>query len=93
MSSGIAILITSSGSRTMYSPFNENISTIVNKRAISVRGLTRGTKLCSYHCPPFAQTSIVRVRNPAMNGIPRYTNTLLAIWPIETSTTALRKPK
>ena len=29
----------------MYSPFSENITTMVNSRAIRVSGLTRGTKL------------------------------------------------
>src|SRR4029077_20937962 len=61
MSSGTAILSTSSGRRTMYSPFRENIATIVNSNATSVSGLTRGMKVCSYHSRPFARSRRVRV--------------------------------
>jgi len=42
MTSGIAILTTSSGIFTMYSPFNENITKIVKSNAISVSGLIFG---------------------------------------------------
>ena len=37
----------------MYSPFSENMTTIVNSSAIRVSGLTRGTKLRSYHPAAF----------------------------------------
>ncbi|HET8667442.1 MAG TPA: hypothetical protein VFM10_05635 [Terriglobales bacterium] len=38
---------TSSGKRRMYSPLSEDITLMVNKSAIRVSGLTRGTKLRS----------------------------------------------
>ena len=62
---------TSSGKPTMYSPFSENITTIVKRRAIRVSGLTRGMKLCSYHSRPRARTSAARVAKPARQGTPR----------------------
>ena len=39
---GMAIDITSNGNLTMYSPFNENITIIVNNNAIRVTGLIFG---------------------------------------------------
>jgi hypothetical protein len=36
---------TSRGMRTMYSPLSENMTTIVNNRAVSVSGLIRGMNL------------------------------------------------
>ena len=71
MSSGIAIRTTSSGSATMFSPLIENMTTIVNSRAISVIGLIRGMNTPSYHSRPRRRISTTRVRNPAMNGMPR----------------------
>ncbi len=62
---------TSSGSRTMYAPFSENISTIVNSSATSVSGATFGTKWWSYHSAPRARRSTNRVSNPPRNGMPR----------------------
>src|SRR6185295_16053207 len=69
MRSGTAMRRTSRGRRTMYSPFSENITTIVNSRAIRVSGLMRGTKFRLYQSVPLARTRATRVRNPARNGI------------------------
>ena len=71
MVKGIAIRITSIGIFTMYSPLRENITTMVNNNAMSVKGLILGTNLVSYHCLLLILISIKRVKNPDINGIPR----------------------
>ena len=43
MASGMAIRTTSSGSWTMYSPFRENITRMVNSRKTRVSGPILGT--------------------------------------------------
>jgi len=55
----------------MYPPFSENITTMVNKSAISVIGLMRGIKDCSYQSFPRTRSSTKRVTIPARNGMPR----------------------
>ena len=40
---------TSKGRRTIVSPFNENITKMVNSRATKVSGLILGTNFFSYH--------------------------------------------
>ena len=57
MTSGIAILTTSSGNRTIRSPLRENMTRIVNSSATRVSGLMRGIKRVWYHSSPFARIS------------------------------------
>ena len=45
---------TSNGNLTMNWPFNENITTIVNRSAINVMGLILVMNLVSYHSSPLA---------------------------------------
>jgi len=73
-------------------PFRENITTIVNNKAINVIGLIFGMNLFSYHSRPLAFCSAKRVSIPAMNGMPRYMKTLLAISAMEMSTSTARRP-
>jgi len=71
MQSGIATRMTSKGNWTMYSPFKENITSIVKSRATRVMGLIRGMNFSSYHVRPlvFRPTNLEII--PAMKGIPR----------------------
>ncbi|MNC96604.1 hypothetical protein D3C83_140200 [compost metagenome] len=55
----------------MYSPFNENITTIVKSKAIRVIGLILGMNFFSYHSFDFNFSATNRVNIPARNGIPR----------------------
>jgi len=71
ITSGNAIRTTSNGILIMYSPFNENITIIVNRSAIRVKGLIFGINLVLYHSLSFARIKINLVRKPVMNGIPR----------------------
>jgi len=67
----MAIRTTSSGRRTIYSPFKENMITMVNSKAIKVSGLILGTNFSSYHSRPFAGSRKNLVRKPAVKGMPR----------------------
>ncbi|MNR68707.1 hypothetical protein D3C85_1934230 [compost metagenome] len=53
------------------SPFRLNIATMVNSRATNVSGLIRGMKRSRYQVSPLRLISSLRVRKPAMNGMPR----------------------
>jgi len=55
----------------MNSPFSENITIIVNKRAIKVIGLIKGEKTLSNQCSPFNLISPKWVRIPAKKGMPK----------------------
>ena len=71
MVSGMAMRTTSNGNCTIISPFRENITTMVNNKAIKVIGLIFGMKFFSYHSRPLAFSRAKRVSIPAMNGMPR----------------------
>ena len=62
---------TSKGSATIYSPFKENMTTMVKSKAISVIGLILGMNFSWYHCFPLALISVKRVMTPAIKGMPR----------------------
>ncbi len=49
MHKGIAILTTSMGSSTIYSPLSENMTNMVKSKAINVIGLILGMNSFSYH--------------------------------------------
>lgn len=68
MTKGMAIFTTSSGSRTIKSPFSENITKMVKSEATRVRGLMRGMKRVRYHSSHLSRIRKNRVRNPATNG-------------------------
>ena len=55
----------------MFAPWVENITMIVKSRATRVRGEIRGMNRVSYHSFDRTRSRIKRVRNPAMNGMPR----------------------
>ncbi len=67
----MAIRTTSNGSATMLPPCVENITTMVRSRAIRVIGEIFGMNRLWYHSFDFTRRSANRVRNPAMNGMPR----------------------
>ena len=71
MDSGMAILTTSSGTSTIYSPFSENITIMVKSRAMRVIGEIRGMNLFSYQLFPLDLTNVYLVIMPAMKGMPR----------------------
>ena len=71
MQRGTAICSTSSGSSTMTSPLNENITTIVKSSAMRVMGEMRGMNSRSYHSRPFHRNMRKRVAMPPKNGMPR----------------------
>ncbi len=52
-------------------PFRLNITTIVNRSAISVIGLILGMNFLSYHSRPLVFRAVSRVSMPAMKGMPR----------------------
>ena len=62
---------TSIGISTINSPFSENITTIVNNRAIKVIGEIVGMNFFVYHSSPFNFTKISLLNIPITNGIPR----------------------
>ena len=62
---------TSSGMRTMASPFKLNITTMVSSSATNVIGLMAGMNTCSYQASPFSRRSTSRERKPAANGMPK----------------------
>ena len=55
----------------MLRPWIENITTIVNSRAISVSGLMAGMNVARTTPGPPPSTSANRVSIPARNGMPR----------------------
>src|ERR1039458_7170930 len=59
------------GGGSIISPFRENITTMVNNKAIKVMGLIFGMNFFSYHSRPLAFCSAKRVSMPARNGMPR----------------------
>jgi hypothetical protein len=67
----MAIRTTSRGSVMIYSPFNENMTTMVKRRAMRVMGLILGTNTVSYHSFPFHGMSVKRVIIPPKKGMPR----------------------
>ena len=83
---------TSIGISTMSSPFRENITTIVNNKAINVKGEIAGINVLVYQSSPFNFTKTKRDKIPNTNGIPKYMATLSAIVAIEISTIAPSKP-
>ena len=71
MTRGTAILMTSIGILTIYSPFKENMTKIVNSNAIKVIGLILGINFFSYHSLPFNFSIENLVIMPPKKGIPR----------------------
>lgn len=69
--SGIAINKTSNGNLIMYSPLSENITIMVNNRAISVIGLILGINLVLYQSLLLILIRKYLERKPAIKGIPR----------------------
>ena len=67
----MAINSTSIGISTISAPFNENIITMVNKKAIKVNGEIEGINLFAYQSVPFSFTKIKRLNKPNKNGIPK----------------------
>src|SRR5665811_1984855 len=86
-SSGTAILNTSMGSFTMYSPFKENMTIMVKSSPINAVGPSFFINTLSYQSFPLFFTRTDRVIMPAIKGIPRYMNTALATSHMEMSTT------
>ena len=83
---------TSSGNRTMYSPFRENITTIVNSSATSVSGLIRGMKFRSYQVSPFSPNQQCTRQHPGQEWNSQIDENALAICAMETLTTAPCRP-
>ena len=69
MSKGTAIIKISIGIFTINSPFNENMTTIVNNNAIKVIGEIVGMNFLVYHSSPFAFTNINLLNKPAKKGM------------------------
>ncbi|OPY13990.1 MAG: hypothetical protein A4E69_01412 [Syntrophus sp. PtaB.Bin138] len=67
----MATRTTSMGSSTMYSPFRENMTRMVKRRAIRVMGLILGINFSSYHTCPLIFRPTNREIMPAIKGIPR----------------------
>ena len=67
----MAINTTSIGISTISAPFNENIITMVNNKAIKVNGEIAGINLFAYQSAPFSFTKIKRLKMPNKNGIPK----------------------
>ncbi len=65
---GMAIRTTSKGSWTMYSPLRENITTMVNSRAMRVSGLILGMNFFSYQSRPLTFRPMMRERTPGDEG-------------------------
>ena len=55
----------------MYSPLRENMTRIVNSRAIRVIGLILGMNREWYHCLSLILIRVKRVITPARKGMPR----------------------
>ena len=51
--------------------FNENITIIVNNKAISVKGDILGMNWFEYHTSPLILTKTKRLKIPNKNGIPK----------------------
>ena len=62
------------------------MTTMVKSRATRVKGDILGRKSLSYQLFPRAWIRLNLVTIPAKKGIPRYMNTLSAIWDMVTST-------
>ena len=67
----MATLSTSSGNPMIFSPFNENITKIVNSNATGVKTETLGINFEKYHSLPFQLRKIRFDIKPAAKGIPR----------------------
>ena len=59
------------GISTINSPFKENITTMVNNKAINVNGDMVGMNFLLYHASPFNFTKINLLKIPKTNGIPK----------------------
>ena len=55
----------------MFSPWSENMTTMVKSKAMSVIGLIAGIKLSSYQFLPLTRSRTNRVIIPARKGMPR----------------------
>ena len=70
-SNGIEISNTSIGISTINSPFSENITTIVNNKAIKVMGEILGINTLLYHSSPLSLTKKNLLKIPIRNGMPK----------------------
>ncbi len=67
----MATRTTSNGNCTIISPFRENITTMVNSKAIKVIGLIFGMNFFSYHWRPLAFSMREAGEHPGDEGMPR----------------------